>query len=109
MHSHAAVMEKNICRQNQDGLILPKHTLNARVFTQCGNPLWCDNDLQMKVFIVLMNVLYSCTYSLPHIRGLTKYLNDISCASQILFKEFVDLLYLIFTFFGAHHNWSFNA
>jgi len=42
MHSHAAVMEKNIRRQNQDGLNIPKHTLNAWVFTQCGNPLWCD-------------------------------------------------------------------
>jgi hypothetical protein len=41
MHSHAAIMEKNICRQNQDGLIIPKHTLNARVFTLGGNPLSC--------------------------------------------------------------------
>jgi len=42
MHSHAAVMEKNIRCQNQDSLIIPKHTFNARVFTLCGNPLWCD-------------------------------------------------------------------
>jgi hypothetical protein len=41
MHSHAPVMEKNIRRQNQDDLIIPKHTLNARVFTLGGNPLLC--------------------------------------------------------------------
>jgi hypothetical protein len=43
MDSHATVMEKNIHCQNQDGLIIPKHTFNVRVFTLCGNPLWCDN------------------------------------------------------------------
>jgi hypothetical protein len=49
MHSHAAVMEKNIRRQNQDDLIIPKHTLNARVFTLGGNPLSCYNMMSSHV------------------------------------------------------------
>jgi hypothetical protein len=41
MHSHATVMEKNIRRQKSGRLIIPKHTLKARVFTLCGDPLSC--------------------------------------------------------------------
>jgi hypothetical protein len=50
MHSHAAVMEKNIHRQNQDGLIIPKHTFNARVFTLGGNPFSCYSSSSITFF-----------------------------------------------------------
>jgi hypothetical protein len=40
---------ENIRRQNQDDLITPKHTLNARVFTLCRNPLLCYRGFWTKV------------------------------------------------------------
>jgi len=39
---------ENIHRQKSGRLIIPKHTLKARVFTLCGNPLSCYNGLDWK-------------------------------------------------------------
>jgi hypothetical protein len=32
----------------------PKHTLNAQVFTLCGDPLWCDTIASLATFVACL-------------------------------------------------------
>jgi hypothetical protein len=85
MHSHAAVMEKNIHRQNQDGLIIPKHTFNARVFTLGGNPFSCYSSSSITFF-----------FSFYYMVNWSNYLYELWVITQFMFVAILPLFLINF-------------